>query len=126
MLVTPSISAERAAFLHEIGYALNQWAHVEQQLQRLCESCVPPVNAQVIAVGFRAIETFKPRIQFTDQLLRQKLAGSDDLKNWESLKNRGDALSTKRNKLAHYPSKLFPNGKRGRRIALIPWLPQKR
>lgn len=111
---------EQVLFYHSIGRALEQWASVESQLERIAGACVHPRDSFTIMAGYNSIENFRSKLSFCDSLIKTSAKLPADSTAWDFAHKKCADLSAKRNRMAHEKHRRFPLGTEGRRIGLVP------
>lgn len=121
--MTPS--EEHLSFYYETGLAFTQWAHLEWSILQVVLALTPKPERRAITSGYYAIENFRSKLAYADNVLGEKLAGvKGHVDRWAVLVERIKAASKARNKIAHYTPMSFAHEKNriGRRIGLVQWL----
>jgi hypothetical protein len=111
---------ESIGFYYTIGTALTSWANVERSLLWTLNSCLPKTTHIRSALMFLSIENFRSKLQVVDRLFSEQHGGTKHVSEWENISERIEKLSSIRNHLVHYHFLGYPNGKPGRKYALIP------
>lgn len=119
---------ESIAFHYYLGLAVSQWATIENELRYilLTQFTDELLNHEALSIGVFSLESFRGKIDFVSGVVNRKLAGTPHQTSWGELEKRTRRASTKRNRLAHWPVRVFPKRPAGRRIALIPWIIDKK
>jgi hypothetical protein len=114
---------EHYAFYEGIGLAITQWGHVERALLDALAICANDTDDfSMLGHGFFAIENFRSKLAFADEVLRQKIKEKVHLDDWALLLERMRSASAQRNRLAHDRVVISLVAKPGRRFCLTPWL----
>lgn len=116
---------EQISFYMEIGYALTQWAHVEDYVRAVVAGAiVDDLNRKAVNVGFLSIDGFRTKMDFAEALVDRMLASKkpEQRDPWIKLVDRIRRASTQRNKLAHWRVIYYKSGRAGRRLALEAWV----
>lgn len=117
--MTPS--QESALFMHELGRAISEWAYLELDLAVLVAAAVSQADRHSLQVGFFAIENFRSKLAYCDNVLTERFHATPGFERWELLRAKIEALSRKRNQLAHQTVMVYPGGSEGRRTAILNW-----
>ena len=80
-----------------------------------------PEDRHSLQVGFFAIENFRSKLTYCDNILTERFHTTPGFERWEQVRARVEALSRKRNQLAHQTVMTYPGGPVGRRTAILNW-----
>lgn len=118
---------ESICFYYELGLAMTQWSHVENDLCTLALSFCHDGDRNAMALGFFSIENFRSKLAFTNAIVEKKLSeqSSAHAQEWDGLRKRVSDVSANRNRLAHRTVRIYPQNGEARRYALIPWIRMK-
>ena len=116
-----TLEEEKTLLFQSLGEAFSAWSSVESALCMLFSVllCGRPTNGR-LSIVFYAIENFRSKQQVVDSLARSCLANHTFLERWEPINKRLPQRAARRNKLAHHDVLEDPDGKSGRRVALVP------
>ena len=114
---------ELVAFYYELGMAITHWANVEIELCITVQSCFTENYHPSLGVGFFAIENFRSKLEFSDEVVRRRLG--EDVEGWADTIAEVRKASFARNKLVHRSVRAYLSNTAGRRYALIPWIIKK-
>jgi len=117
---------EHLAFYHQIGRAVTQWAHIEQGLYEIATICFGDREHLAVNVAFFGIENFRSKLQFVDNLVSVKYQKSPLFAEWEGLHRKIESAAKGRNTIVHYWVLIYPHERPGRRLCLLPRLPNLR
>ncbi len=112
---------ESALFMHQLGHAVSDWAFLEMDLAILVAAAVSREDRHTLQVGFFAIENFRSKLACCDNILNERFHSVRGFEKWETVRAQIEALSRKRNRLAHQTVMVYPGGPVGRRIAILDW-----
>ena len=121
-----SLEEEEAAFFHELGLAISQWAAVENQLLYVLAKDMTRKQFEFLKHGYFSIRVFQEKLSFVNGLLTRSLKRKKGIERWQTLSKRLMRCSTQRNHLAHWPVVSFLAEDVGRRIGLTKWLADAR
>lgn len=113
---------EYLAFYHELGLAITQWAAIENSLFHVMAECFLPIDLQLLAGGFFAVENFRSKLRYVDTVFTMKFGQTPHHDDWVQLNVRITGCVSRRNALAHHQARVYIHGKEGRKYALIPWI----
>jgi len=120
---------EIVVFHYVLGVAIANFSAVENTILRLMSGSFPNerLNREAIAIGFFSLEGFRSRLILADAVISRKLgvAPKQLRDQWRPLHERARALSTQRNKLAHWGSAQYWHRRPGLRVVLAPWIYKK-
>jgi hypothetical protein len=116
---------ENVAFYYELGLAITQWSHIENDLCNLALSFLRAEDRNAMALGFFSIENFRSKLKYTDSIVNRKLSDGGLLRDWKRLHDRISAASVRRNALAHWPMRIYTQDRPGSRYVLVPWIGKK-
>lgn len=123
-----TLHEEQISFYMELGYAITQWAHVEDHVRAIVAAgIVDDLNRKAVNVGFVSIDGFRAKMDFAEAVVERLLASRrpEERAAWTKLVHRTRRASYQRNKLAHWRVLHYPNGRVGRRYALEAWVQTK-
>ena len=113
-----SINDEFLIFYQELGTAITNWSMVEEALSQVAAAALPKARNRTVAAGFFAIENFRSKLKFVDEIVREELSVAL-VHMWDPMHNRADSLSVDRNKLVHrVPLRILAQSP-GKRVVLI-------
>jgi hypothetical protein len=112
---------ESLLFYHALGEAISCWAFVELDLRHIVAACGEGDSRHFLAVGFFSIESFHAKLKYCDRIVAERFYKSERYSDWVRTRDRTEALSKTRNRLAHHTVFYFDNSKPGRRFALLNW-----
>lgn len=107
-----SIGADEKEFLFHLGWAITEWANIDERLFNIC-AIVLNVSKRLSAILYYRNNTLGSRLSFTDEIVRtvlperdRKNGGHDHhtTKMWRNIFNLIDERLKFRNQLAHSPS----------------------
>lgn len=119
---------EQVSFYMEVGFALTQWAHVEDFVRAIVAGAiVDDLNRKAVNVALFSIDGFRAKMDFAEALVDRTLASRNakERDHWNALVARARRASQHRNKLAHWRVSHYPDNRAGRRYALEPWVQSK-
>ena len=115
-----SINEEFLIFYQELGTAITNWSVVEAALSRVVASALPKVRNRTVAAGFFAIENFRSKLKFVDEIVHEQLSVAL-VHMWDPMHNRAESLAIQRNKIVHrVPLRILAQTSPGKRVVLIP------
>ena len=95
------------------------WATVEISLWKIVGGGIQhPLNRRSLAVGFFSLEGARAKRTFAEATMSRLLAGHPLRTEWIKLIDRLRQAADKRNVLAHWQPKVYPQARPGRRLAL--------
>ncbi len=112
---------EHFLFYYELGLALSQWAKLEMALCDVLVCCVSKQERRKLSVGFYAIENFRSKLSFADDVLAETFDQNPLLEKWSKIKSSIEKCAKKRNKVAHRNVVTYAASPPGRQIALVDW-----
>lgn len=116
--MTPS--EEHIAFYMAIGQAVTQWSFIEYGLYHVACRVFGPEPSGALAFGFMSIENFRAKLAFVDRAFGTAPFFDEFEAEWVGLRELVRSLSSRRNEIAHGRVIVYPNGKPGRRYAIVP------
>lgn len=120
--MTPS--QESALFMYELGQTISHWAYLEADLAVLVAAAVSRDDKHTVQVGFYAIENFRSKLAYCDNILNERFHEVPNFSRWEEVRTRIEAISRKRNRLAHQTVMVSTGGEVGRRTGILDWKAQ--
>lgn len=113
-------------FYYEIGLAVTHWAHVERALlEVIFATGMAGKNYEAMGHSFFAIQNFRSKLDFVEQVVVKSVRDARLLKEWPSLRKRCEQAAKKRAEIAHGYVAMSPTGAEpGRRMVLMEWAPQ--
>ena len=101
-IVRPAtVQDQERLFFEQLGRAIGKWQLVEMQLFRVYARLARCESAEVASAAFHSIIGFRVRLEMTDAAAQTALTG-ERLSSWDSLRNRTNRQSKRRNLLAHF------------------------
>jgi hypothetical protein len=92
---------EIETMLQAVGQSLSDWAFVEEGLFEIFARLMASPALGPPSCAFMAVDAMHAKIKMVDSMMCHSKAGRKVLPEWEKLKERCNALTTKRNALAH-------------------------
>ena len=107
-----NLEREAQQFLHYLGFAITEWAHIEAELFQVCEAILQ-TQRKLVAIIYYRTPTLDARLKLTDELIlaiapqpERKSGGHPHptIKLWSNLRKDIEKSLPTRNQLAHSPA----------------------
>jgi hypothetical protein len=109
-----NITADPERFFSLVGHVITCWSKIDRALFALCRIALGKSESEALAEFYKR-RTIRGRLNYTDDLLSERLGGADR-ENWRIIYKVTDTLLYFRNEVAHNPPVHVTQISQGRQV----------